>query len=408
MYFGWCIVAMAMLVYMLSIGTTFGAMGLFVIPVSEEFRLSRANINSAVIVLNIGNAALSPFIGRALDRYSSRGIMAVSAILFGISFVGLGLSRSIWLNVAILALPLAAALLGAGTLTMSVLLARWFTVQRGRAMMLAAMGMSLGGVVLAPVIGWLIEAEGWRTALLVMGGSNAVLLLGLAALIRDRPGPDDVEGGQAASGVQAAAPSGVDLAIASILKMPRFWSIGLSSAVALGIAQALAITVVPLAIDHGLTMMQATSLMSITGVSAITGKLLLSTVADKVERITLLSGFFLLGAVLNAGLMVSHDYMMLACCAVILGVAAGAMAPMFYALLADQFGTASFGTVRGLMAPILAVIGALIVRLAGEVYDRTGGYELLFLIFIFAQVFAACVMYGTRLVRWKMASAEAG
>src|SRR5688572_2817195 len=150
---------------MLLVGSTFTAFGLFVVPVSAEFGLSRAEMNTALILLNIGNAAVAPFIGRMLDRFPVRWIMSSCALLFGACLVTLGLSKSITLSAFVFALPLAVALQGTGTLTVTVLLARWFQVQRGRAMALAALGMSFGSIVVTPAVGFLIQAEGWRPTL---------------------------------------------------------------------------------------------------------------------------------------------------------------------------------------------------------------------------------------------------
>ena len=44
-----------------------------------------------------------------------------------------------------------------GHLAMTTVVARWFEAQRGRAMAIAMMGMSLGTVVMAPTIGLLIS-----------------------------------------------------------------------------------------------------------------------------------------------------------------------------------------------------------------------------------------------------------
>jgi MFS family permease len=61
------------------------------------------------------------------------------------------------------------AYLGAGSLTNTLLIARWFTAQRGRAMMLAGIGTSLGTMIGAPAAGFLVQAYGWRTALIIIG-----------------------------------------------------------------------------------------------------------------------------------------------------------------------------------------------------------------------------------------------
>ena len=56
MYYGWYVVMMAAAVYAVVMGTTFSAFGLFVVPVSEDLQLSRADMNMALILLNIGSA----------------------------------------------------------------------------------------------------------------------------------------------------------------------------------------------------------------------------------------------------------------------------------------------------------------------------------------------------------------
>lgn len=397
-YFGWWIVCIAVAAYMLAVGSTFAAFGLYVLPVSAEFNLSRAEINTALILLNLGNAVLAPIIGRSLDRVPVKRVMLAAAVLMGLSFLILSLSRSVWLSAAVLAVALPAAYLGASSLTMTVLIARWFTARRGRAMALAGVGLSLGNVTVTPLVGMLIESRGWREALLISGGGVALLLFVLALLVRERPDASEA-GVEAVPGLQAAAPTAHatrPAPLATFLRSPRFWSLSLGAALAFAVSQAVAISFVPLGLEGGLSMIQATTLISVMGGAAIIGALLLAVVADRVDRVVLLSLLFLSGAAINAALLLDHSYPLLAICAGLLGLTLGGAAPAFYALLADKFGAASFGTVRGLSLPVIAVVGMLAVRGAGEVFDRTGGYDLMFAAFIVAQVVAAALIYVTR------------
>jgi MFS family permease len=402
-YYGWFIVAASMLVYMLVIGGTFSAFGLFVQPVSAEFDLSRADMNTGLIFLNFGSAILAPFVGRILDRASLKKVMIVSAVLVGGSLAALGLSQSLWLSAVIIALPLAAGIMGAGTLTMSVLLARWFVIYRGRAMTLAVIGLSLGSIVVVPLVGLLIEAEGWRAALLILGVALGVLLLLISLAIRVQPGPDDVES-------RTASPSQADAAAASrepstpppamsLVGMPQFWSIALGVGLGLAVPQALMITIVPLALETGLSMMQAASLVSAAGVSAIAAKLLLAFFADRLDRIVLIAALVGLGILPNAMLLISESYTLLLVSAAIMGVTTATITPIYYALLADRFGLAAFGSVRGLIAPITAVIGAAGIRFIGEVFDRTGEYDVGFGVFILVDLLAAALLFATRYTR---------
>jgi predicted MFS family arabinose efflux permease len=291
---------------------------------------------------------------------------------------------------------------------MSVLLARWFTIQRGRAMMLAFVGSSLGSVIVVPVIGWLIEQYDWRTALLAMGTVDTVVLLILALIVRERPRADEREkavslgqsgsqGNLSGQGIREEA--GSPEPVGTLLRMPQFWCIGLSCALALAILQTVIVTLVPLAIETGLTPMQAAGLISVTGGAAITSKLLLSIVADRFDRIYLLAVLTGLGLIVNLLLIVEADYFVFIACAVMLGIASSAMSPIFFALLADRFGLASFGTVRGLMAVLISGFGAIAVRGAGEVYDRAGSYDPVFYSFMVIGVLSVFLMLATRFTR---------
>jgi sugar phosphate permease len=399
LYFGWWIVAAAVLVNMLAVGTTFTAFGLYVLPVSTEFKLSRANMNTALILVNFGMAGAAPLIGRLLDRAPAKLVMRVGAVALALSLITLGLSRSIWLSAAVMAVPLAAAVVAAGTMTSTVLTARWFTAQRGRALALAVIGMSLGSVVVSPVVALLIQSLGWRSALVISGAAAGAVLVTLSFLLRERPRPGEHERGASETPAQTAgadAPTGRPAKMGEILRMPQFWSIALGMGLAMGVCQTLVVTIVPLALEGGLTMVQATSLISISGVGAVASKLLLAVFADKVDRIALLAGLFIAGALMNLALLSSETYPMLIACAGLLGISSGVLPPVFYALVADRFGMVSFGTVRGLAAPVIAILGAIAVRAAGEVFDRTGGYNLLFSSFSGVMVVAAVLIFMTR------------
>jgi hypothetical protein len=51
------------------------------------------------------------------------------------------------------------------------------------------------------------------------------------------------------------------------------------------------------------------------------------------------------------------------------------------------------------MAPLIAVSSACCLRFAGEVFDRTGGYELAFATFVGLNLVAASLIFGVRFTR---------
>jgi len=403
-YYGWYIVAIAVFVNMVTFSSSFLAFGLFVVPVSEDMNLSRASMNTALILLNFGSALAAPFVGRMLDNYSLKRIMLISAMICGTSLVVLGLSRNIWLSALIIACPLAAATLGAAVLSVNTIVTRWFKVYRGRALAIAAIGMSMGSVIVVPLIGLLIENVGWRQTLIIMGLVYLVTILPVMMFIRNKPGANDIEVkesnplSQAELEADAESPAEENATVLSapeILRMPLFWTIILSAAIAAGVMQTVVISMAPLALDNGMSMTQAAGLMSILGASGIFGKLCLAWIADRVGRMTLLASLFLVLAFANTLLLVLGDsYALLAICCVTIGLASGAVVPAFMALLADVFGQASFGSANGLVLPVKVVMGAVFVRYSGEVFDRTDSYDFMFASFIVASLAAAAMMFA--------------
>ncbi|MCB2047537.1 MAG: MFS transporter [Novosphingobium sp.] len=406
-YFGWYVVAAAIVIYTLVVGTTFASFGLYILPVSEEFSLSRADVNTGLIALNLGNALLAPVVGRLLDRASARKVMISCSLMIGISMVIISQTSSLMLDIALIAVPVAAGLLGAGTISGSVLLARWFKVHRGRAMALASLGFSLGGVIVAPLIGQLIEAQGWRFAVLVMGCGSGLILTLIGLFMRDRPGQHDIEPGAAAAEPEPveAEPEASDEALASapaapgalaILRMPLFWQLSLGIGISSAISQGLTVSLVPIALGAGLTTMEGSILISGTGIAGIVAMLVLAAWGDKVDRTVLLATIIIVVMIPCALLLVAKSYVALMLTALVLGFTTAILAPTYIALMADRFGLAAFGTVRGLLVPVMSVTGAVSVRFIGEVYDRTNSYEFGLWVYLALSLLAAALIMMSR------------
>jgi MFS family permease len=400
-YYGWYLVAITIVIFAVLVGSIFSAFGVFVLPVSAELKLSRAQMNTAIGLVSLGNAVLAPFVGWLLDRVAAKSVMVVCAIVYGLSMVALGLSHSLWLSALVLALGIPVAYLGAGSLSATLLIARWFTAQRGRAMLLTGLGLSLGSLIGPPAIGLLVEAHGWRTALLMIGAAVGALLLALAVIVRERPGPNDVESArEPVSAVRASeGHAALPMKVLALLKMPQFWTMSVSAALVQGAFTTIAVSLIPLGRARGLTMLEATGLISVMGGAAIVGALILAPIADRVERVSLLSGLFLLGVLLNIVLLSGDRYPILLAGAVTLGVATGTVTLTFYALLADRFGTASFGTVRGISMLLIGAFGVIELRFGGELFDRTGDYKATFMACIAISLMAAALMFATRFTR---------
>jgi MFS family permease len=400
-YFGWVIVAASVLVYMLVVGGVIQAYSMFVLPVSQAFHLTRAQTNTGAIVLNIGMAIAGPIVGRMVDRHSVRRVMAVSALALGTSLVILGLSSSLLLSTAVIATALAGGVVGCGSMAMPVLVARWFKNQRGRAMAISTLGVSAGAVVTIPLISLLLETFGWRHCLMLMGVAWAAVLMLLAAVIRDEPGPSDIEPGSpppADDADRAAFAAAKPLGLGELLRFPQFWAIALASALIFAILTTTIISFIPFAQGEGLSVAQAASAMSIYGAAALIGSLLFAWLGDRFARLMI---FAMLAAILGlaaGSLAIAHSYVAILASTAVIGVAGGGFTPAYLALLADCFGAGSFGIASGAASFISTFVSAIGIRFGGEIFDRTGSYHTMFVSFLAIGAFACGLALTTRLI----------
>lgn len=399
-YYGWFIVAITVVTFALAIGASIQSYGLFVLPVSEAFGLTRAEMNTGAILLNLGMAVVSPFLGRMIDRFPARPIMLISGLVFGGSLAILGLSTSPLLSAAVIALPLGAAVVGCGTLTSPALVSRWFTVHRGRALAISTIGISMGPVAVTPLVGTMIEAIGWRQTLVALGLASGLLIAGMALLVRNLPGPDDKEPGadQAHVAAESEAPIGPALTIGQLLRQPRFWTIAIGCALFFAILTTDIVSLVPLAQGEGFSTTQAASLMSAYGISAVIGALIFAWIGDRFDQITIFAAMCAIIGAANAGLLVVHGYVPILACAGLIGLTGGMTSPGFMALIAEYFGTASFGIAIGSASFMSTFVSAIAVRFGGEIFDRTGSYDLMLLSFLFIGLVAGALLLATRVV----------
>ncbi len=396
-YKGWNILFGSFLCAGVAVGSTSYIFGMFTIPVSAELGLSRADFNNGMIAFMLGMAVMSPLVGHLLDRFSARRLLVVGGVLFGLSLTLLSRMHSVPLMLVCMALPLTFATGACGMISANTVTVRWFLRRRGRALGILALSTSVGGFVMQPLSAILIETLGWRDALLTLGlvGMAVFLAIGLFVL-RDRPrGSEpgyDVEFQMGSAAATAAgSPKGVDRVWhkGELFRNRNFWLLAICVGVMFGIDQAVLVSQVPFFQDLGLDLTTAALLVSVKTISAITGKLLIGFLADRVD----LRLLFLAVAGCNATLMAIYisqpSVWVLFLSVALLGVAVGGIFPVWTTLMAWLFGSRSYGTVMGFMSIIMQPFAMATLRFIGEVHDRTGSYLPAFGVFI-ALALTAC------------------
>jgi MFS family permease len=378
-YYGWFVLAASAVSEMLVQGSTSYASGLFVLPLQGEFHISRANANSAILILFCGTMLMAPLVGRILDAWPIRLVMSLGAVVLGLCFAAIALSPTLWIMALILFLPTAFAFMALGPLNTSTLASRWFYRRRGLALGIAAVATSGGGFTVVPVLSTAIQHYGWRQALLYEGIVVAGLIMALTLLVlRDNPSDLDLEG-HPENRTEEQPTSGLDLK--KVLVSRTFWIPSLTLAIISGTCQATVLTLVPYGVQLGFAPAGAALLVSSFALTAGVTKVLAGLLADYVNRRFLLiaAAFAMTLSWLVLSFFTTYGTILVGSC--LAGIALGCALPTAAGLIAAGFGPSRFGGVMGWGYALTSGCAILAGRFVGSIFDRFGGYHIAFVTF---------------------------
>ena len=216
-FFGWRMVAVAFLVDFIAVGFFFYSYGVFFKAIAAEFGGSRFGVAIGITLTQAVGAILAPFIGRALDRYPLKRIMAAGAVSMGLGFSLLSLAETAMHFYLILSIFIGFGAGAMGQLATSKLVSNWFVLKRGMALGIAATGISVSGVVMPTISAYLVTDFGWRQGFLVYGLITLILfdigiVVKLVSEAIDAGEHPYMEAGMAAGGTQVQINRGVVLA----------------------------------------------------------------------------------------------------------------------------------------------------------------------------------------------------
>jgi MFS family permease len=393
---------------MLAIGSTSYAAGLFVLPLEHDLGLSRADANSSIPILFTGGALMSLPVGYLLDRFAVQRIMSIGAITFGLGMAIISMTSSVWVMALALFVPVAFGFMAIGPLTSTTLVSRWFYKRRGRALGLATVATSGGGIVVVPLLSWTIQTYGWRSALFAEAILISSVVIALSTFVI-RSGPADLSLGDHSENKGRSAmdlPQSVDAARTSprqpgwrlqqILTTMNFWAVVVAIAAITAVNQAIVVTIVPYGTELGFSPGSVALLITAFSISAAIVKVGSGILAEYIDQrlIMLASALAMIASLLVLLTFSSYPALMIACC--LAGTALGCILPSTAVLVASCFGSPSFGTVMGAVYVAIGISSIASVRFVGGVFDRNGNYREAFIIFVILSVVAAL---GSLMVR---------
>lgn len=396
-FYGWNVIAVAVFCVATVIGSYSYSFTFFVVAWMEEFSSSRTETMLALTAAQICAGFLLPLAGRAMDRYSVRWLACLGLLFLASGFVAISFASSVLAIIVGYAVFFSVAEAFAGPLMAQTLAAKWFRANRGLAIGLAALGTSLGGFVMPPVIAHLIGDFGWRMAQWFVAGHILLIVVPLMLLVvRSSPADKGVAPEPEAA---RARSSGVDESrrwtTREVLKSRNFWFIAIGFLPGLELATATLSNLAPYTDDLGIDRQSAAYLMSALSLTMIFGKICIGYFADRLElRVVYFFGIALLSLALVL-MSMEPSFQMMLVIVLAMGLSAGSQLTLAGAMISRCFGAASFGTVMGLFFLFIRPL-AFGGPLAGWVRDTFGSYDYFWLAGLVITLLFCPVIYWVR------------
>lgn len=400
---GWWIVGASFLADFVMAGTGVYAFSVLLRPMAQSLGWSLSTLTGALILRSAVAGALSPFIGPLVDmRHGARILMSVGAVIGGLGLIAISLVQTPLQFYLAFGVVGAVTTLTSGFLVSSTVVSKWFVRYRGRALAIAAMGISAGGVALIPLTNWLLGMVGWRATWQVLG-IIALVLVAPPALLLVRRRPEDVgllpDGASApVQKVQATSHHTQETVwtLRAALRTRALWLVLASTNLALMGLQGVLVHQIAILQEQGLTRDQAALVGTVLAVFALVTKPAWGLLSERVAvryLLSVVSGGCVLGVALLLG---THGLAMGVAYAVVLGTFVAATAPLNNLVWANYFGREFLGTIRGAIGPASMAVNSVSPLIVSLLHDRFAGYSkpLLLILALYA-VSALLILVAT-------------
>ncbi len=391
---GWRVVGAGLVVLTMSSGVGFYGVAVFLSAFSREFGWSVSSISLATTAFFLVGGVAGLWVARLNARHDIRWSILGGTVLAAIALLGMGLVRERWhLFVAYGTFALGWTASGLGPVTTVV--TRWFHERRAAALAVASTGLSLGGIVVTPLVKWLIDSQGisegsrWLAVLWLVGMVPATVLF-----IRPHPEPYGwLPDGEPHEGGESPAATGTTLADA--VRTRFFLATSAAYVFALG-AQVGAVQQLVKLAEERTGRGVATVATVVLSSASIVGRFAGGRIISRTGVIRAATGVAVMQAVTLAALALSDSPVPLLVSTALFGLTIGNLLMMQSLLVADRFGVRDFPRIsarQGLIAFTGTAGGPFLL---GWLHDAAGGYRAAYLaagacslvattLFVFAQ-----------------------
>jgi MFS family permease len=379
-FYGWVLAIASFFLLVISWCAGQHSYGVFFKSLLNYFGWTRSMTVGAYSARSFVHPVLGIVVGRLSDKFDPRLLITVCALFLGGGFLLMSRINDIWQLYLFFSVIITIGMSGFYVPILSPV-ARWFDKRRGLVTGIVGSGMNVAAMIMPPLAAWLISEHGWRDSYVIIGIAVLVLTIPLAQFMRREPG----QMGQLPYGageVETEAPSlkagGYSLREALVTR--QFWLVGLLVCCSMMASYTVLLHLYTHITDMKISEANAAGVLSVIGGASIIGKIVLGSVADKIGCKWAYAIDLALTALALLWLAFAGEVWMLYLFGVVFGFSYGGGGALFSPAVAEYFGLRSHGVIMGAAGLFGAIGNALGPFLAGLIFDKSGSYQLAFLI----------------------------
>jgi MFS family permease len=365
---------------LVSWGVLVYAFSVLIVPMRAELDWTVAELSGAYATGVVISGLLAIPVGRMLQAHGARGLMTFGTVATVATLV-------LWSQVQSQAVFY--CVFAIGGLAMATTLyepvfavtAAWFDRHRPRAVLVLTVFGGLASVVFIPLTAALVDALGWRAALIVLAVIAAVVGLPVhGLLVRRRPADLGLHPDGAAR-PPAPAPHHITGSTRAVLGVSSFWWLTLCLVMSTAARFGVSVVLVAYLTDRGYPLSTAALAAGGVGLFQVGGRLLVTALNSRLpEHLTTAAVFLGQGIGITLPLYARGTgpaaTAAIVVFVVLFGLGFGQEALLRGTLVASYYGPANYPSINGILGAFVVGARAVGPLLAGLAVTAVGGYQL--------------------------------
>jgi len=359
-------------------------LGLITEPLLADLHISRVDYAQLNLWATLIGSAGALGVGRFIDLAGSRVVLTLIAATLGATVCLMSRVES-FASLAV-AVTLTRALGQSALSVVSIaMVGQWFVRRIDTAMAIYSVVLSVGFMIAFPIVGSIVQSQGWRVAWFSVGLAILVLLVPLGVwLVRRNPEsiglqPDgDAEPGTTNLDVARSNPEPPGFTLREALATAAFWVFSLGAALYGLVASGIGLFNESILAERGFGPEIYYQTLVVTAMTGLAGNFLGGWLARFIALPRLMA---LALAVLGVGLLaIPHvsTMMMVMIWAATMGLGGGLVMVLFFSVWPRVYGRLQLGRIQGVAQAMTVLASAVGPLLLAATVEWTGSYQLMF------------------------------